>query len=79
MVRQLIIAFAVSFFLSLAFWAVFGVFALAPFFMVSSLCAILGASIGILAKNKVWITIIATAAIRIAAYALATSSIGHMA
>ena len=67
-VRHLLLALAVSFGLSLAFWAIFGVFVLVPFLVVSTLCALAGLAIGWLAGRRLAVTLIATAIIRIGIY-----------
>ena len=64
-VRHLLLALAVSFGLSLAFWAIFGVFVLVPFLVVSTLCALAGLAIGWLAGRRLAVTVLAPASIRI--------------
>lgn len=67
-VRHLIPALAISFGLSVLFWAVFHVFAAGPFFFVSVACAIAGALIGYFAGNRLGLTVVATVIVRLAAY-----------
>lgn len=70
-VRHLIAAAIVSYGLSLAFWAA-GTFVLVPFIVVSAGCAVAGAAAGLLAGRRLWLTIAATAVIRLGVFGLVT-------
>lgn len=67
-VKHLIVALVLSFGLSVFFWAVFGVFAAAPFVFVSLACAVVGALIGYFGGNRLALTFGATLIVRVAAY-----------
>lgn len=73
MLKHFVLALVISFALSVAFWGVFGVFELAPFFIVSLLCAAAGASIGVVFGKRLLVTGIATAVIRVAAFYAVTN------
>ncbi len=72
MIGHVFTALVTSFGLSLFFWAAFHVFVPIPFFIVSTLCAAAGAAAGIAGGRRIWVTGLATAIIRIAAFILAT-------
>lgn len=74
MLKHFVLALVISFALSIAFWGVFGVFELAPFFVVSILCAAAGAAIGKLLGDRLLLTGIATAIIRIAVFFAVTTT-----
>ena len=66
---HLLIAALISFGLSIYAWLGLGVFALIPFLIVSSLCALAGAIIGRwMAGSNIMLTIGATTLIRVAVF-----------
>ncbi len=73
-IKHLMLAIGLSYALSLFFWAVFSVFNLQGFILVSAVCALAGAGIGFLTGRRLVVTAIATILIRIAAYLVAVSA-----
>lgn len=68
--KHLALAAILSFGLSLGFWAVFGVFDLRGFWVVSTACALIGALGGYLAGKRLAATTLLTVIVRVAVFAL---------
>jgi hypothetical protein len=66
--RHLLVAALVSYGFSIFFWVAHGMFILKGFIVVSAICALAGAAIGFFTGNKIFMTVIATAVIRMGAY-----------
>ena len=74
LLRHTILALALSFALSAAFWLVWGVFVMPGFVIMSLLAAAAGVIIGQLAGQRLWVTALATIIVRLAIYFIATGS-----
>ncbi|WP_374762854.1 hypothetical protein [Yunchengibacter salinarum] len=73
MTTHVMVALLVSVGLSLFFWAVLDTFVLMGFLLWSVVAAAAGALIGGRLVERLWVTVLATAVIRIAIYGLMTS------
>jgi len=66
---HVLVALALSFGISISFWAGFGVFVLAGFILWSVVCAAVGVGIGyFLARNNFPVTVLVTIVARVAIY-----------
>ena len=68
--RHYAVALLVSFALSVLFWVILGVFDWVGFVFWTSIAALLGSSIGLVADRKLWVTVVATALIRFLIFAI---------
>lgn len=73
--RHILLALAISYGLSVFFWLALNVFILTGFIVVSAGCALAGALLGYLAGKRLWVTAIATGAIRLAAFLAVTNGL----
>lgn len=70
LVRHILLALAIAFGLSIAFWQIYGTFVAAGFILWSLLSAAIGVSVGAyLVRNLVW-TGVTTAVMRVLIYAI---------
>jgi hypothetical protein len=65
---HLLVALAVSFGLSVAFWLILGTFVPFGFFLWSAVCAVIGALAGALWRDRLLDTAVITAVIRVVVY-----------
>jgi len=70
--KHYLAAIGTSLFLSVMFWLILGVFQLVGFILWTFISALLGSSIGLVAGRKLFVTIIATALIRVIVFVIMT-------
>jgi hypothetical protein len=68
-ITHFIVALGIAYGLSVFFWLGLGVFNLVGFIVVSALAAIAGLLVGWFGKQRLWLTGLATALIRLGLYA----------
>jgi len=69
--RHYFVALLVSLLLSIVLWVIFGQFDAVGFVLWTSMAALLGSSFGLVLDRNIWVTVGATAVVRLVFFAIA--------